>query len=70
MVSDLSQETEGDALTEVNESESAAPTLVQSKTSTSNPFKNNAMAYVAEAVQKVGPAVIRIDTETDIERAV
>lgn len=33
-------------------------------------FKNNAMGYVAEAVKKVGPAVIRIDTETDIERAV
>ena len=70
MVSDLSQETEGGASTEVDESESAARTLVQSKTSTSNPFKNNAMAYVAEAVQKVGPVVIRIDTETDIERAV
>ena len=33
-------------------------------------FKYNAMGYVAEAVEKVGPAVIRIDTETDIERAV
>lgn len=33
-------------------------------------YRTNAMGYVAEAVQKVGPAVIRIDTETDIERAV
>jgi S1-C subfamily serine protease len=33
-------------------------------------YRTSAMGYVAEAVAKVGPAVIRIDTETDIERAV
>ena len=33
-------------------------------------YRTSAMGYVAEAVAKTGPAVIRIDTETDIERAV
>ena len=33
-------------------------------------YRTSAMGYVAEAVEKVGPAVIRIDTETDIERSV
>eukprot|EP00559_Dactyliosolen_fragilissimus_P001338 CAMPEP_0184867354 /NCGR_PEP_ID=MMETSP0580-20130426/26159_1 /TAXON_ID=1118495 /ORGANISM="Dactyliosolen fragilissimus" /LENGTH=829 /DNA_ID=CAMNT_0027367583 /DNA_START=416 /DNA_END=2905 /DNA_ORIENTATION=+ len=37
---------------------------------TPNIYRTNAMGYVAEAVRKVGPAVVRIDTETDIERAV
>jgi len=31
-------------------------------------YRNSAMGYVAEAVQRVGPAVIRIDTEIDMER--
>lgn len=35
-----------------------------------NYYRQSAMGYVAEAVAKTGPAVIRIDTETDIERAV
>ena len=43
----------------------------QSEPSTNNHhYRTNAMGYVADAVQKIGPAVIRIDTETDIERAV
>ncbi len=33
-------------------------------------YRTSAMGYVADAVAKTGPAVIRIDTETDIERAV
>lgn len=36
----------------------------------SHSYRTNAMGYVADAVRKIGPAVIRIDTETDIERAV
>ena len=76
VVSDQIQETERSVSTEVKENattqtpESATPNADQSTVSTRKAFRNNAMAYVAEAVEKVGPAVIRIDTETDIERAV
>eukprot|EP00557_Chaetoceros_sp_GSL56_P007092 CAMPEP_0176504290 /NCGR_PEP_ID=MMETSP0200_2-20121128/15850_1 /TAXON_ID=947934 /ORGANISM="Chaetoceros sp., Strain GSL56" /LENGTH=793 /DNA_ID=CAMNT_0017903703 /DNA_START=128 /DNA_END=2505 /DNA_ORIENTATION=+ len=45
--------------------------LAETPTSATNKFyRQSAMGYVAEAVAKTGPAVIRIDTETDIERAV
>jgi S1-C subfamily serine protease len=50
--------------------EITTPKLDRSATPSKKFFRNNAMGYVAEAVEKVGPAVIRIDTETDIERAV
>lgn len=42
----------------------------QSAITTTKFYRTSAMGYVAEAVAKTGPAVIRIDTETDIEHAV
>ena len=44
-------------------------TASASKSSTAAYYRTT-MGYVAEAVAKTGPAVLRIDTETDIERAV
>lgn len=40
------------------------------ETPSSTTIYRTTMGYVAEAVAKTGPAVLRIDTETDIERAV
>lgn len=53
-----------------NQAPSSAGSSNLGSTNAVKTFQNNAMGYVAEAVKKVGPAVLRIDTETDIERAV
>ena len=53
-----------------NQAPSSAESSNLGSTNAVKTFQNNAMGYVAEAVKKVGPAVLRIDTETDIERAV
>ena len=39
-------------------------------TATLDSYRTITMTFIADAVKKVGPAVIRIDTETDIERAI
>ncbi len=52
---------------------SPTPSRVEQKLQPKSPpnaIYRTTMGYVAEAVAKTGPAVIRIDTETDIERAV
>jgi len=54
----------------LSSSEKSADKESPSSTMPMKYYRTSAMGYVAEAVAKTGPAVIRIDTETDIERAV
>lgn len=56
--------------TETPPTETTATTITSSPTMILDSYRTVTMTFIADAVQKVGPAVTRIDTETDIERAI